>query len=248
MASVTAIIQARMGSTRFPGKSLRPIAGLPLLEHIINRLKQVPEIDLILLAVPEKESEVPLVEFAHQLQIPVFQGSEEDVLGRFIKAGDSVQSEQVVRVCGDNPLIDIPLLSLLMQEHLFDKADYTIPNSPVPLGSSCEVIRFETLKKIGELAKNSIYREHVTTWFHDHPSDFKIKYVNPPDYLKDRNFRLTIDTEQDFLLIDELFKSLPHSPDSPLNLKTAIEYLETHPEVASLNIDIPQKNWREENL
>ncbi|MBC8286770.1 MAG: glycosyltransferase family protein [Nitrospinae bacterium] len=248
MVSVTAIIQARMGSTRFPGKSLRPIAGLPLLEHIIIRLKQVPEIDLILLAIPEKESELPLIEFARRLQIPVFQGSEEDVLGRFIKAGESVQTEQVVRVCGDNPLIDAPFLSSLIQAHLSEKADYTLPHDPVPLGSACEIIRFETLKKIGELAKSSIYREHVTTWFHDHPSSFRIKRVNAPDYLKDRNFRLTVDTEQDFRLMEELFKNLPHSPDSPLSLQTAIEYLNTHPETASLNIDIPQKNWREENL
>lgn len=248
MVSVTAIIQARMGSTRFPGKSLCPIAGLPLLEHIINRLKQVPEIDLILLAVPEKESEFPLVDHARRLQTPVFQGSEDDVLNRFIKAGESVQTEQVVRVCGDNPLLDIPLLSSLLQEHLTDKADYTIPHDPVPLGSSCEVVRFEALKKIDELAKNPIYREHVTTWFHDHPSEFRVKRVDPPDYLKGCNFRLTVDTEQDFLLIEELFKNLPHSPDSPLSLKTVIEYLNIHPEVASLNIDIQQKNWREENL
>jgi spore coat polysaccharide biosynthesis protein SpsF len=248
MVSVTAIIQARMESTRFPGKSLRSIAGLPLLEHIIIRLKQVPEIDHILLAIPEKESEAPQVELAHRLQIPVFQGSEDDVLGRLIKAGESVQTEQVVRVCGDNPIIDIPLLSSLIQAHLLNKADFTIPDDPVPLGSACEVIRLETLKKIGKLAKSSIYREHVTTWFHDHPSDFKIKHVSAPDYLKDCSFRLTVDTEADFLLIEELFKNLPHSPESPLNLQTAIEYLSAHPEIASMNIDIPQKNWREENL
>lgn len=248
MVSVTAIIQARMGSTRFPGKSLRPIAGLPLLEHIIIRLKQVPEIDLILLAIPEKESEAPLVEFARRLKVPVFQGSEEDVLDRFIKAGESVQTEQVVRVCGDDPLIDIPLLSSLVQAHLSDEADYTVPLEPVPLGSSGEIIRFEALKKIGELAERSIYREHVTTWFHDHASSFRIKRINAPDYLRDRNFRLTVDTEQDLIFMEELFKNLPHSPDSPLNLQTAIEFLDAHPETASLNIDIPQKNWREENL
>ena len=147
MVTATAIIQVRMGSTRFPGKSLHPIAGLPLLEHIINRLKQVPEIDPILLAIPEKESEAPLVEYGQRLQIPVFQGSEDDVLSRFIKAGESIQTEQVVRVCGDNPLIDIPLLSSLLQEHFSSKADFTIPHEPVPLGSSCEIIRFETLRR-----------------------------------------------------------------------------------------------------
>jgi spore coat polysaccharide biosynthesis protein SpsF len=248
MVSVTAIIQARMGSTRLPGKSLRPIEGMPLLEHIIIRLKQVLEIDLILLAIPDKKSEIPLVELAHQLQVSVFPGSENDVLGRFIKAGESVQTDHVVRVCGDNPLIDIPLSNSLIQAHLSDNADFTIPDDPVPLGSSCEIIRFETLKKIGKLAKSSIYREHVTTWFHDHPSDFKIKRVNPPDYLKGCTFRLTVDTEPDIILIEELFKNLPHSPASPLDLQTAIEFLNAHPEIASLNTDIPQKNWREKNL
>lgn len=248
MVSVTAIIQARMGSTRFPGKSLRPIAGTPLLEHIIIRLKQVPEIDLILLAIPENESESPLIEFAHQLHVPVFQGSEEDVLGRFVKAGESVQTEHVVRVCGDNPLIDIPLLSSLIKAHLTDNADYTLPQDPVPLGSACEVVRFETLKKINELAKSSMYREHVTTWFHEYPSSFRIKRVEAPDYLRDHLYRLTIDTDQDFQLMDEIFNNLAHSSDSPLSLKTVIEYLIAHPETAALNIDIPQKDWRKENL
>ena len=247
MVSVTAIIQARMGSTRFPGKSLLPIAGQPLLEHIIIRLKQVPEINHILLAVPEKDSEIPLIDFAHRLQTPVFQGSEEDVLDRFIKAGESVQTEQVVRVCGDNPLLDIPLVRSLIQAHLSDKADFTIPRGTVPLGSACEIIRFETLKKIGKIAKSPIYREHVTTWFHNHPSSFRIKQVDAPKYLKGCNFRLTVDTEQDFQLMEQLFKNLPNSPDSPLNLQSAIEYLNAHPETASLNIDIPQKNWREDN-
>ena len=247
MVSVTAIIQARMGSTRFPGKSLRPIAGLPLLEHIINRLKQVPEIDLILLAIPENETESPLIEFAHRLHIPLFQGSEEDVLDRFIKAGESVQTEHLVRVCGDNPLIDIPLLRSLIQAHLTDKADYTLPQDPVPLGSACEVVRLAALKKINELAKSSIYREHVTTWFHEHPSSFRIKRINVPDYLKNHTFRLTVDTDQDFQIMDELFNNLSHSPESPLNLETVIEYLISHPEVVALNIDIPQKNWRKEN-
>ncbi|MBT3510661.1 MAG: glycosyltransferase family protein [Nitrospina sp.] len=247
MVSVTAIIQARMGSTRFPGKSLRPIAGLPLLEHIINRLKQVPEIDLILLAIPENETESPLIEFAHRLHIPLFQGSEEDVLDRFIKAGESVQTEHLVRVCGDNPLIDIPLLRSLIQAHLTDKADYTLPQDPVPLGSACEVVRLAALKKINELAKSSIYREHVTTWFHEHPSSFRIKRINVPDYLKNHTFRLTVDTDQDFQIMDELFNNLTHSPESPLNLETVIEYLIAHPETVALNIDIPQKNWRKEN-
>ncbi len=246
MVSVTAIIQARLESTRLPGKSLRTIAGLPLLEHIIIRLKQVPEIDLIQLAIPEKRSEYPLIELAHRLEIPVFQGPEEDVLGRFIKAGESIKTVHVVRVCGDNPLIDIQLLSSLIQSHLSEEADYTVPQNPVPLGSACEIIRFEALKKISEQAVDSKYREHVTTWFHDHPSSFRIKRVNAPLYLQDCTFRLTVDTEKDFQLMEEIFNNLPNSPESPLSLKTAIEYLNSHPDTASINSDVQQKKWWEE--
>jgi|SaaInlStandDraft_6_1057023.scaffolds.fasta_scaffold121603_1 spore coat polysaccharide biosynthesis protein SpsF len=248
MVSVTAIIQARMGSTRFPGKSLHLIASIPLLEHIIIRLQRVPEIDSIILAIPDNETNTPLLEFAHQLQVPVFQGSEEDVLGRFIKAGESVPTEHIIRVCGDNPLIDIPLLRSLISAHLQSKADYTIPLEPVPLGSSCEIIRLKTLKRISTLTENSIYREHVTTWFHDHPTSFCIEYVNAPYYLRDQNFRLTVDTDQDFQLMEALFKNLPHSSSSPLNLEAVINYLINHPETAALNIDIAQNNWREKNI
>lgn len=248
MVSVTAIIQARLGSARLPGKSLRQIAGLPMLEHIIIRLKQVPEIDLILLAIPESKLEYPLIELAHRLEIEVSQGPEEDVLGRFIKAAENINTEHVVRVCGDNPLIDIQLLTSLIQSHLSEKADYTIPHNPVPLGSSCEIIRFETLKKINEQAVDSKYREHVTTWFHDHPSSFRIKRVNVPLYLKDCAFRLTVDTEEDFQLMEEIFNNLPNSPDSPLSLQTAIEYLNNHPDTASINSDVQQQKWWEEKL
>ncbi len=248
MVSITAIIQARMGSTRSPGKSLRPIAGIPLLEHIIIRLKQVPEIDLILLAIPDNKSESPLIDLSRRLEIPVFQGSEEDVLGRFIEAGKNIPTEHIVRVCGDNPLIDIPLLRSLINAHLQNKADYTIPLEPVPLGCSCEIVRFETLKRVNALAQSSIYREHVTTWFHDHPDSFHIERVSAPEYLRNHTFRLTVDTCQDFQLMEELFKNLAHSPDSPLNLKEVIEYLIAHPETSALNIDISQNNWREEIL
>ena len=248
MVSVAAIIQARMGSTRFPGKSLHPIAGIPLLEHIIIRLQQVSEIDSIILAIPDNDTNAPLLEFAHRLHVPVVQGSEEDVLGRFIKAGESVQAEHIIRVCGDNPLIDIPLLRSLISAHLQAKADYTLPHEPVPLGSSCEIIRLETLKQISALTEDSIYREHVTTWFHDHPTSFCIKRVNAPHYLRDQNFRLTVDTDRDFQLMEALFKNLPHSPSSPLNLEAVINYLINHPETTALNIDIAQNNWREKNI
>ncbi len=242
---VAAIIQARMGSTRFPGKSVRLLNGLSILEHIIIRLQQVPEIDQIQLATTEAETEAPLIEIAKKHKVAVFQGSEEDVLKRFIQAGEAIEAQHIVRICGDNPLTDIPLLRSLITAHLESHADYTISADPIPLGTGCEVVCLETLKKIEEQALELKYREHVTTWFHDHNDKFTITQIEAPSYLKNRNFRLTVDTPQDFSLMEKIFSEL--NPHSTINLEDAITFLETHPEAVSLNSEVVQKNWRIKN-
>jgi len=239
---VAAIIQARMGSTRFPGKSIRLLNGLPILEHIIIRLKQVPEIDQIQLATTDAKTEAPLIEIAKKHKVAVFQGSEEDVLKRFIQAGKAIEAQHIVRICGDNPLTDIPLLRSLITAHLESNADYTISADPIPLGTGCEVVYLETLKKIEDQAHEIKYREHVTTWFHDHNDKFTITRIKAPSYLRNRNFRLTVDTLQDFALMEAIFSEL--NPHSIIDLEDVITFLETHPEAVSLNSEIVQKNWR----
>ena len=239
---VAAIIQARMGSTRFPGKSIRLLNGLPILEHIIIRLKQVPEIDQIQLATTDAKTEAPLIEIAKKHKVAVFQGSEEDVLKRFIQAGKAIEAQHIVRICGDNPLTDIPLLRSLITAHLESHADYTISADPIPLGTGCEVVYLETLKKIEDKAREIKYREHVTTWFHDHNDKFTITRIKAPSYLRNRNFRLTVDTLQDFALMEAIFSEL--NPHSIIDLEDVITFLETHPEAVSLNSEILQKNWR----
>lgn len=239
---VAAIIQARMGSTRFPGKSVRLLSGLSILEHIIIRLQQVPEIDQIQLATPQAKTEAPLLEIAKKLDIAIFQGDEENVLERFIQAGEAIEAQHIVRICGDNPLIDIPLLRSLIKAHIESNADYTISADPIPLGTGCEVVRLETLKSIGEQTRESKYLEHVTTWFHDHNDKFTITQVKAPTYLKNCPFRLTVDTPEDFALMEKVFSQ--HNPPSSLDLEAVIRFLESHPEVASLNSKIEQNNWR----
>ena len=242
---VAAIIQARMGSSRFSGKSARLLSGLSILEHIIIRLQQAPEIDSIQLATTQGKSETPLIEIAKNRDILVFQGNEKNVLERFIQAGDAIKAQHIVRVCGDNPLIDIPFLKSLISAHIQSHADYTICGDPIPLGTGCEVVRLEALKKIGEQAQDSKYREHVTTWFHDHHDKFMITRVNAPHYLKNCPFRLTVDTPEDFALMEKIFSQ--HKPPYYIDLKWVIRFLESHPEIASINSKIEQIDWRTKN-
>ena len=244
---VAAIIQARMGSTRLPGKSSHLLAGISILEHIINRLQEVPEIDRIQLATTQAKTETPLIEIAKKLKVPVFQGSEENVLNRFVQAGKAIGAQHLVRVCGDNPLIDIPLLRSLVTAHIESDADYTVAADPIPLGVGCEVARLETLKKIDKETHELKYQEHVTTWFHDHYEKFTITHVKPPSYLKNCPFRLTVDTPEDFALMEEIFSQLHPIPPSNLDVENVIKFLNTHPKAARINSNIKQKDWRIKN-
>ena len=230
-----------------PGKSSHLLSGLSILEHIIIRLQQVPEIDQIQLATTQAETEAPLIDIAKKLNVAVFQGAKDNVLDRFIQAGKAIGAQHIVRLCGDNPLTDIPLLRSLVTAHIESNADCTLPAHPIPLGVGCEVVRFETLKEIGEQAQDLKYQEHVTTWFHDHDDKFTITRVEVPSYLKNCPFRLTVDTPEDFALMEKIFSQLHPTPPSSLDIETVIKFLNTHPEVSTLNSKIEQKDWRTKN-
>jgi spore coat polysaccharide biosynthesis protein SpsF len=243
---MVAIVQARLGSTRLQGKVLRPLAGKPLIEHIINRIQTVKEIDRIVLAIPSTDSETPLQKIAERMKIECVSGPEEDVLKRFILAANHCQAEHIVRICGDNPLTDPNLMRSLILQHSNANADYTFCPDPIPLGTGSEVAKLSALNRIAATTSQSAYREHVTTYFHDHSDAFHIERVPAPAYLKAQNFRLTVDTEKDFHLLDRLYQKFYSPSHSPLNLEAILDHLTANPKLASHNADVLQKNWREE--
>jgi len=244
MNIVAAVLQARMNSTRFPGKALCPLAGIPLVEHIINRIKAVTDFDHIVLAIPDSPSETPLVEMAQRLNIAIARGPEEDVLERFLIAADQVKAQHIVRICGDNPLIDRQLMRLLIRTHLKENADYTITPDPIPLGTGTEVVKVKALKNIAGTTTEPKYREHVTTWFHDNPVAVAQSRVPAPAYLINKSHRLTVDTRSDLTLMEKIFDAF-YTPKSPLpNLEKVIRFLDTRPDISQINADTPQKNWR----
>lgn len=241
---IVAVIQARTGSTRYPGKVLRPLAGLPMLEHIIKRVQAQKNLDHIVLAVPDSSSEDRLKMLGEKLGVGVVKGPEADVLQRFIMAGQSVDAEHIVRICADSPLIDPVLGDSLIIRHLETDADYTITSDTVPLGTSMEVVRMSVLTQIADITTKIPYREHVTSYIADHPDRYRLSRVPAPAYLRGKFFRLTVDTDKDFLLMDRIYDLFYHPANRIVNLEDVIDYLETHPETALLNADVRQKNWR----
>lgn len=241
--TTAAIIQSRTGSTRYPNKALADIGGAPLIEHIIKRVQAAGVFDHVLLAVPDRPSEEPLCALARRLHAGCFRGEEDDVLARIIGAAESVGAEHVLRVCGDDPLIDIPLMRELHKEHFKSGADYTVSRDPIPLGSGTEMVALRALKRIAQATREPRYLEHVTTWFHDHGEQFAVHQIPAPFYLRNIPLRLTVDTEEDLALIRHLHDKF-QDPYLPINLEQAVFYLVNRPEIYGMNAHVPQKDWR----
>ena len=261
---IIAIVQARMGSERLPGKSLKKICGIPMLEHIINRISTSRKIHNIIIATSDNVKDHPIINLSRKLSIPYYAGSEDDVLNRFIGAAESVSADVVVRICGDNPLIDISYLDKMINSHLSKKAEYTYNCSPIPIGTAGEVINFDVLKKLKSIAKDKRYREHVTTYILDHLDEFNVNCTKPPLYLEGKTFRFTVDTEEDLSLIRKIYRKLYSNPTLILPLSKgrkmegllkggvggivetshAVALLESNPTLSKVNIHIPQKDWR----
>ncbi len=175
MASITCILQARMGSTRLPGKVLQPIAGRPMLRFLLDRLASL-EVENLVVATSDLDRDDPIGETARDAGVDTVRGSESDVLGRFIRAVDSFPADHVVRLTADCPLLDPRLVEAVIATHLDRDADYTsnvLPRS-FPKGLDVEVVRASVLRTADIEATLADEREHVTPFVYRRPERFRL--------------------------------------------------------------------------
>ena len=218
------IVQARMGSSRLPGKMMMELGGHPLLFWVLHRVKQANLIKSIILATTVNKIDDPMVDLAQQLGIHVFRGSEEDVLDRFISAAKSVGAEKVVRVCGDNPLVAPEEIDRLVKtyseilkkgEHLEKLYAFNFGpkmNNGYPDGLGGEMFSFKLLQRLDSLVTSSSYREHISNYIWSYPKKFSIHSVKTPKEIAFPNIKLDIDTREDKEKLDILCEHL--NPDS----------------------------------
>ncbi len=211
MIQVVAIIQARMGSTRLPGKVLKPILGKPMLERMLERVKQAKLLDTIVVATSTKKTDYPIVQLTNKLGILSFRGSETDVLDRYYQAAKKFQADIVVRLTADCPLIDPQLIdavvTVLRNDHL-DYASNRVPIPLVPSGFDAEALTFKTLTAIHSLAKSAYDREHVVPYIHTHLDKFKTKTPPLPKKPLHPNLHLSVDTQTDLDKIRKIYTQL----------------------------------------
>jgi spore coat polysaccharide biosynthesis protein SpsF len=208
------VIQARMGSTRLPGKVLMNLCGKPVLLHIIERLKDVKKEykRIIITSTAQKDNEIE--NFCIENNILCFRGSENDVLDRYYQAAKLFELQHIVRLTGDNPLVDGNNLQFLIDEHLKNNADYSSNksevNSGLPDGTGAEIFTFSALKKSWIEGKKDNHREHVDEYILENQDKFNVLFVKIRDSRLSacKDLRLTIDTKKDFEFVEGIIKLL----------------------------------------
>lgn len=192
------VIQARMGSTRLPGKVLKPIAGKPLLEHVTGRLQQLRHTVQVVVATSTMARDDAVLEWCRQHAVECFRGSEEDVLDRYLACAEFYGFEVVVRLTADNPFTDVAELDRLLDLHIASGNDYTHSFGMMPLGVGAEVFSLDALRRSHAEGHEPHHREHVNEYIPEHPERFCIGVLDVPASKRRPDLRLTVDTEEDW--------------------------------------------------
>lgn len=243
---VVCIVQARFGSTRLPGKVLKEISGKSVLEHDINRIKLVKSIDEIIIATTTEPQDNKIVNEAERLSIKYFRGSEKDVLSRYYHAAKTNNADIVVRITSDCPCLDYNIINEMINMFIIrnrvEKCDYlsNCIERTFPRGYDCEVFSFEVLEEAFMKADKDYEREHVTPYIYNNRYNL-VHYKNNEDYSK---YRLTLDTEEDFEVINKVYEAL-FSEHEYFGIEETISFLKQNPEIVKINEEVEQKKLGE---
>ncbi|MEB3295257.1 MAG: glycosyltransferase family protein [Synechococcales bacterium] len=250
------IVQARMTSTRLPGKVLKEVLGKPLLQYQIERLQRIPAADQIVIATTVNETDQPIVDLCDRLGVPVHRGSEQDVLARYYEAATQFQAEAIVRVTSDCPFIDPGVTQQVIayyQQHRpqYDYvANFSLDRRTYPRGLDTEVFSYQALQESHQQATAAEQREHVTPFIYQHPEHYAIAALHDCDKPLAADYshhRWTVDTPEDFELIRRMLTELMlMNPE--FSWKDSLQLLDQFPDWQQINACIEQKSLRNRTL
>jgi len=203
------ILQARMGSSRLPGKVLKPLAGKPMIQWIIERLKICQKVDILILATSTLEEDQLLVNLAEELGVSVFRGSETDVLDRYYKCALTYHLDDIIRATGDNPFVDPEECDRLVDFYISRQLDYatisTDSEKGYPLGVGLEILKFSVLEKSWKEGCASHHREHVNEYVLENLEMFKQAKMLAPHEKCAPELSLTVDTLEQFMFAEKIY-------------------------------------------
>ena len=234
---VVAVVQARMGSTRLPGKVMMPLAQRPMIHHVVVRAQRIPGVDEVVVAIPRGPREQPLAQYLRTvLRVPVVVGDEEDVLARYWEAAARFSADAVVRITGDCPLLSPRVSGQVVQAFLGAPAEVDYASNTLvrtyPRGLDTEIFSVEALEKAHSEARRASDREHVTSYLYGRPQGFRLLAVRGKAALADH--RWTVDTQADYELAWRIFEALHHR-DPLFELDQVLALLQRYPWWSKLN-------------
>lgn len=239
---IVAVIQARMGSTRLPGKVLKPIVGKPLLWHIVHRLKKSKLIDEVAIATSVNPLDDAIVEFGAAHQLAVIRGPEDDVLARFARAAEATDADIIVRVNSDSPFIDAEFIDHLVTAMIAQDCDYVLLEENAET-AHCGVDPF-TRRALDKLmlmaAGDPVAREHVTGYFKLHPDFVPVARAKPYPKLARSGMRLTVDTPDDLIFAEAVHARL-EAKAGEASLADLLMLLDREPGLREINAHVRQK-------
>ena len=237
------IIQARMSSSRLPGKVLQDIAGQSMLAHVVRRARRARSVSQVVVATTTDPADDALYDYCQTHGFPVFRGNEFDVLDRYYQAARLYQAEVVVRLTSDCPLIDPAEIDHVVEEFKRSGVDFAANRLPppwkrtYPIGLDIEVCSFAALERAWHEAKQPFEREHVMPYFYDQEGRFKIKVVDhDPDY---GSLRWTVDTPEDLEAVRRIYAAF--DGDDGFSWLEVVDLYERHPELKNINQSIAAK-------
>ncbi len=233
---VTAIIQARMTSTRLPGKVLMEVMGRPLLSYQIERLRFSKMIDKIIIATTVNKEDDPIVELAQKEGLDFYRGSEDDVLDRYYQTAKKYNAAHIMRLTADCPLIDPDICDSIADVYFESGVNYIRTGKTFAEGLDCEVIGLRTLTKAWLEAKLKFEREHVTLYIRNHPELFKTM-VKEND-LDDSRYRITVDEEKDFIVVKTILENLYKDEKNYFSIGGIKNFFEENSDIYQLNTGI----------
>jgi len=242
---IAAIIQARVGSTRFPGKVFADLSGKPFIWHIINRLKFSGKIDEIILATTLNPLDDELENWANFEGVKCFRGSENNVLERFYFASKKFEVDIIVRITADDPFKDPLIIDTVINILLNNNLDFACNNYPpsFPEGLDTEVFTFKSLEKAYSESDDDFEKEHVTQYFYRHPEFFIQNNYSNNENLS--HFRWTVDTIEDYNFVKVIYSNLYESGKIFL-MNDILEYINKNPVVLSLNSEVERSTMYKE--
>jgi spore coat polysaccharide biosynthesis protein SpsF len=246
---VVASIEARMGSSRLPGKILADINGQPTIKRLVNRLRLCKELDDIVVATTVSPDDDVLAEWCESNQVAFFRGSEVDVLQRVVQAHQYMCTDIVVEITGDCPLTDPEIVDIGVKTYLIHQPKVDVVSNcgntlTWPMGQYVQVFSLKLLEEVNSLIDDPAVHEHVSLYFYEHPERYRLIEIIAPQRWSEPSWRMQLDYPEDLIFQNEVHRHLENEHGSFFGIEPLISLLRSKPHLVEINAHCKEKSTR----